>query len=259
LTILGMTEELWQTARQNRILEGVPDDELGRLLAHAKREEVDVRQVLFRRGERVRHVYFPVSGLYSLLAPSQGTDSVEVGVSGREGMVGVSVHLGVENAYCTAIVQVPGEVLKIDADTFRDEVSRCQTVTTLVGRYVHALYVQTIQWVACNRLHSLEERFARWLLAAADTLGDESLPLTHDFLAKMLGVRRPSVTLATGALQRAGVIESSRGLIRIVNRPGLEAMTCECYRLVRDHYDRLLGTTNGNGPQEEQRLSASPG
>lgn len=236
-----MAEELKHKARLNRILASVPDDELARLLSRASLESVETRQVLIRRGERIRSVFFPISGLYSLLAPARNADSVEVGVSGREGMVGISVHLGVDTAYSTAIVQVPGEALRIDADAYRDEVSQCQTITRMAARYIHALYVQTVQWVACNRLHSLEERFARWLLAAADTLGSESLPLTHDFLAKMLGVRRPSVTLAAGALQRAGLIESSRGLLRIVNRPGLEAITCECYRLVRDHYETLLG------------------
>jgi CRP-like cAMP-binding protein len=236
-----MAEDLRHKARLNRILASVPDAELTGLLERSSLESVIPRQVLIRRGERISSVYFPLSGLYSLLAPMVSGDSVEVGVSGREGMVGIGVHLGVDTAYSTAIVQVPGEALRIDADAYRQEVARCQSVTELTGRYVHALYVQTVQWVACNRLHSLEERFARWLLAAADTLGSESLPLTHDFLAKMLGVRRPSVTLAAGALQRAGLVESSRGLLRIVNRPGLEAITCECYRLVRGHYEELLG------------------
>jgi CRP-like cAMP-binding protein len=152
----------------------------------------------------------------------------------------------VETAYCTAITQVPGEVVRIEASSFQREVKRCETVTSVLGRYIHALYVQTVQWVACNRLHSLDERFARWLLSSADTLGSESLPLTHDFLAKMLGVRRPSVTLAAGALQRAGLIESSRGMIRIVNRAGLEGISCDCYRLVRDHYEMLLGGAENN-------------
>jgi CRP-like cAMP-binding protein len=236
-----MAEDLRQKARLNRILASVPDEELSGLLARATLESVHSRQVLIKRGERIGSVYFPLSGLYSLLAPAANSDSVEVGVSGREGMVGISVHLGVPTSYATAIVQVPGEVLRIEADAYRDEVSRCQSVSTLAGKYLHALYVQTVQWVACNRLHSLEERFARWLLSAADTLGNESLPLTHDFLAKMLGVRRPSVTLSAGALQRAGLVESSRGLLRIVNRSGLEGVTCECYRLVRGHYEELLG------------------
>jgi CRP-like cAMP-binding protein len=224
-----MAENLSGRARGNHILNGVPDDELARLLGSATLVRLEMRDTLFRRGDRVQSVYFPVSGLYSLLAPTAQSDSVEVGTIGREGMVGIGVHLGADVAYNTAIVQVPGEALKIDADTFRAEVERCETVTTLVGRYVHALYVQSVQWVACNRLHSLEERFARWLLSSADTLGSDTLPLTHDFLAKMLGVRRPSVTLAAGALQRAGLVDSSRGMIRIVNREGLEGISCECY------------------------------
>jgi CRP-like cAMP-binding protein len=204
----------------------------------------EFRTVLFRRGDQVRYVYFPISGLYSLLAPTANSDTVEVGTVGREGFIGIELHLGVDKAYCTAIAQVPGEAIRIDAETFQSEVKRCETVTSVLGRYIHALYVQTVQWVACNRLHSLDERFARWLLSSADTLGSDSLPLTHDFLAKMLGVRRPSVTLAAGALQRAGLIESSRGMIRIVNRRGLENISCDCYRLVRDHYDALLGAND---------------
>lgn len=241
-----MAENLTWRARANHILNGVPDDELGRLLGGAALVRLDVRDTLFRGGDRIEHVYFPVSGLYSLLAPAAEGHSVEVGTIGREGMVGIAVHLGADVAYNTAIVQVPGEALKIEANTFRSEVARCETVTSLVSRYIHALYVQTVQWVACNRLHSLEERFARWLLSSADTLGSDTLPLTHDFLAKMLGVRRPSVTLAAGALQRAGLVDSSRGLIRIVNREGLEGISCECYRLVRNHYEQLLGVSRNN-------------
>jgi CRP-like cAMP-binding protein len=242
-----MAEDLLSRAMQNHLLAGVDREELARLLPGATVVQQDFRSVLFKRGEAVRYVYFPISGLYSLLAPTANTDTVEVGTVGREGFVGIELHLGVERTYCTAIAQVPGETIRIDADTFQREVQRCETVTSVLGRYIHALYVQTVQWVACNRLHSLDERFARWLLSSADTLGSESLPLTHDFLAKMLGVRRPSVTLAAGALQRAGLIESSRGMIRIVNRAGLENISCDCYRLVRDHYDALLGATERNG------------
>ncbi len=241
-----MAEDVSTRAGENRILAAVPPDELGRLLARATLVKLDFRSILVKRGGTIRHVFFPVSGLYSLLAPAANTDTVEVGTVGREGIIGISIHLGVDTAYTTAIAQVPGEAIRIDADAFRSEVTRCQAVTVLVGRYIHALYVQTVQWVACNRLHSLEERFARWLLASADTLGSESLPLTHDFLAKMLGVRRPSVTLAAGALQRAGLIESSRGMLRIVNREGLEGISCDCYRLVRGHYDDLLGASQNH-------------
>lgn len=242
-----MAEDLLSRATDNHLLAGVDPEELSRLLAGAAVVEQGFRSVLFKRGDAVRYVYFPISGLYSLLAPTANTDTVEVGTVGREGFVGIELHLGVEKAYCTAIAQVPGETIRVDADIFQREVKRCETVTSVLGRYIHALYVQTVQWVACNRLHSLDERFARWLLSSADTLGSDSLPLTHDFLAKMLGVRRPSVTLAAGALQRAGLIESSRGMIRIVNRGGLENISCDCYRLVRSHYDALLGTTENNG------------
>jgi CRP-like cAMP-binding protein len=235
-----MAEDIVNRATENRLLATVSDDELSRLLAHATITRQDFRAVLFKRGEEVRYVYFPITGLYSLLAPASNGDTVEVGTVGREGFLGVSVHLGVDTAYCTAIAQVPGEAVRIEAAAFKEEVSRCATVTSVLGRYIHALYVQTVQWVACNRLHSLDERFARWLLSSADMLGSDALPLTHDFLAKMLGVRRPSVTLAAGALQRAGLIESSRGMIRIVNRPGLEGISCDCYRLVRAHYEELL-------------------
>ena len=239
-----MAEDLTSRATENHLLASVASDELSRLLAGANIVGQELRSVLFRRGDSVRYVYFPISGLYSLLAPTANGDTVEVGTVGREGFLGIERHLGVEEAYCTAIAQVPGQAIRIDADTFLREVKRCETITTVLGRYIHALYVQTVQWVACNRLHSLDERFARWLLSSADILGSDSLPLTHDFLAKMLGVRRPSVTLAAGALQRAGLIDSSRGLIRITNRQGLENISCDCYRLVRDHYDALLAAND---------------
>lgn len=235
-----MAEDLTSRATENRLLAGVDAEERSRLLAGATVVGQEFRSVLYRRGEQIRYVYFPISGLYSLLAPTANSDTVEVGTVGREGFIGIEPHLGVLTAYCTAIAQVPGQTIRIEADAFRAEITRCESATHVLGRYIHALYVQTVQWVACNRLHSLDERFARWLLSSADTLGSEALPLTHDFLAKMLGVRRPSVTLAAGALQRAGLVESSRGMIRIVNREGLENISCDCYRLVREHYDALL-------------------
>jgi CRP-like cAMP-binding protein len=255
-----MAEDVFARAAENRLLASVPRDELSRLLAHATVVRLEFRSVLVNRGDIIRHVFFPLSGLFSLLAPATDGDTVEVGTIGREGIIGIAVHLGADTAYTTAIAQVPGEALRIEAGAFRDEVTRCETLTLLVGRYIHALYVQTVQWVACNRLHSLEERFARWLLSSADTLGSESLPLTHDFLAKMLGVRRPSVTLAAGALQRAGLIDSSRGMLRIVNREGLEAISCDCYRLVRTHYEQLLGASRNHyftGSSADQTAATS--
>lgn len=241
-----MAEDVTARAAENRLLASIPPDEVARLLARASIVRLDFRSVLVKRGDTTRHVFFPLSGLYSLLAPATDGDTVEVGTIGREGLIGIAVHLGADAAYTTAIAQVPGEAIQIDADVYRSEVTRCETVTSVVSRYVHALYVQTVQWVACNRLHSLEERFARWLLSSADILGSESIPLTHDFLAKMLGVRRPSVTLAAGALQRAGLIDPSRGMLRIVNREGLEAISCDCYRLVRGHYEQLLGASQNH-------------
>lgn len=241
-----MAEDVFARAPENRLLAAIPPDELSRLLNRASVVRLDFRASLVKRGDTIRHVFFPLSGLYSLLAPTANGDTVEVGMIGREGMVGIAVHLGAHIAYTTAISQVPGEAIRVEADIYREEVTRCDTVTSVVGRYVHALYVQTVQWVACNRLHSLEERFARWLLSSADILGSESIPLTHDFLAKMLGVRRPSVTLAAGALQRAGLIDSSRGMLRITNREGLEAIACDCYQLVRGHYEQLLGTSRNH-------------
>lgn len=235
-----MAEDLSGRARDNRILASVPDDELHRLLSRSSLVQLEAHDVLFERGQDIPAVYFPLSGLYSLLAPLHNSDSVEVSTIGREGMIGIAVHLGGSKAYCKAISQVPGELIRIESGAFRDEVTRCETVTSLVGRYIEALYVQTVQWVACNRIHSLEERFARWLLTSADMLGSDTLPLTHDFLAKMLGVRRPSVTLAAGALQRGGMIDPSRGVIRIVNRQALEQVSCECYRMVRTHYEEML-------------------
>lgn len=235
-----MADDLSARAQDNRILASVPPDELHRLLSRGSLVQLDAHDVLFERGQDIPAVYFPLNGLYSLLAPLHNSDSVEVSTVGREGMIGIAIHLGGSKEYCKAISQVPGELIRVEADAFRNEVTRCANVTSLVGRYVHALYIQTVQWVACNRIHSLEERFARWLLASADMLGSDTLPLTHDFLAKMLGVRRPSVTLAAGALQRRGMIEPSRGVIRILNRQALEGVSCECYRMVRQHYEEML-------------------
>jgi CRP-like cAMP-binding protein len=167
--------------------------------------------------------------------------AVEAGTVGNEGMVGLPLYLGAETSPHRAFSQVPGEALRMRAGDFTAELARQGPLHAVLKRYNQALINQMAYSVACNRLHSVEERMCRWLLMTQDRVGAEQFPLTQEFLAQMLGVRRPSVTVVAGILQKAGLIVYSRGLITIRDRAGLEAASCECYRVVRDELDRLLG------------------
>ena len=191
-------------------------------------------------GERMAHVYFPLSGVISLMTPMEDGSAVETATIGYEGMVGIMALLGggfVSNYQ--AMGQVPGETLRMDADHFRAEVNGGGKLRSLMLTYAEALFAQISQGVACNGVHSIQERCARWLLETHDRAGTDHVVLTQEFLADMLAVRRPSVTVAAGMLQKAALIEYRRGQITILDRPGLEASSCECYQAIRQHIDRL--------------------
>ena len=189
----------------------------------------------------ISHVYFPTQGVISMVSVSdQGT--VEVGTVGREGMAGIPVLLQAEAMATRAFVQVKGASLRMSASDFQQALTESAPFARLMLRYAQALFDQVAQSVACNRLHTLEERCARWLLMAHDRVGADDLALKQQFLAEMLGVHRPAVTLAAGALQKAGLIRYRRGVITVLDRDGLEAASCPCYRIARASMDRLVGT-----------------
>jgi CRP-like cAMP-binding protein len=215
-----------------------PEDRelIGRLL-----EPVDLPTglVLYEPHEPLRHAYFAINGVISIVSEmDQGT--VEVGTVGREGMLGIPILLHARAVPTKAFMQVPGHGWRIGADDLLAVTAERPAISRLLHRYIQALFDQVSQSVACNRLHTLEERCARWLLMVHDRVGDETLPLKQTFLADMLGVHRPAVTIAAGSLQTAGLIRYSRGKVHVLDRVGLEQAACSCYRIVRDSFDRLL-------------------
>ena len=199
--------------------------------------------MLFEPGKRMACVYFPGTAVVSILTTMDDGTAVEIATVGSEGMVGVPLVLG--SAFMPvrefSQAQVPGEVARMDAKTFADEMAARGALHDIVQRYVLAFFSQTSQQVACNGLHSIEERCSRWLLLTHDRVGTDEFPLTQEFLAEMLGVRRASVTVVAGILQKAGFIRFRRGRITVVDREGLEQSSCECYRITRAEFDRLLG------------------
>jgi CRP-like cAMP-binding protein len=217
----------------NRLLAVLAADERDRLLRGAKPEPIDAHQVVYTAGREITHVYFPVSGVVSLVIKMTNAADVEVMTIGNEGVVGIPAILGVTSSTMEGLCQIPGRVLKVPAKVVLEEMRRTTSLNRLLLRYSEAVMIQLAQHAACNRTHSMEQRCARWLLMARDRVESDEFPLTQQFLAEMLGVRRATVTVIAGALQKAGVINYSRGRIHIVNRRGLESVACECYAVVR--------------------------
>ncbi len=225
---------------QNRLLSSLPRDVQIRLLPRMEKISFGLKQILYDAGQPIAHVYFPLSGVISLLIALKAGETVEVATTGNEGVVGTSLLLGTERSSFKAVCQVTGQALKMRADAFRRSVEEHPELGALVRRYAQALVDQIAQTTACNHVHSVQARMCRWLLMTHDRVGADEFHLTQEFLAQMLGVRRPSVTVAAGLLQKAGLIRYQRGRIRITDRPGLESGACECYETVRQEFDRLL-------------------
>lgn len=224
----------------NRLLAALPPEEYQRLSPYLESVPLDLGQVLYRPGEPIEYVYFPHHSVVSLVMVLEDGSTAEVGLVSGNGMVGVPVVLGSHVSLNLAIVQIADGATRMPADRLRTELQQRGSFQSLLLRYVQALLTQVSQTAACNRLHRLEARLARWLLLVQDAVKAEELQLTQEFIAQMLGVRRTGVTEAAGALQQAGLIHYNRGKITILDRKGLEALSCECYRVIEDEYDRLL-------------------
>lgn len=228
---------------ENRLLAGLPPASLEALQPHLEAVSCAFKDVVYHPNEPISHVVFPRTGVISLL--SLGDDEgvmVEVATVGNEGFVGLPVFLGADSTPGMAISQVPGESLRMTAEAFRSAIARDAEFAAVLNRSTLALFTQIAQTSFCNRAHPMVQRCARWLLQTQDRVDTPTFPLTHEFLAQMLGVRRATVTEAMGPLQDAGLIEYSRGIVRVVDREGLEEAACECYRIVRDEYRRLTET-----------------
>jgi CRP-like cAMP-binding protein len=227
---------------RNGVLAALPPDDLVRLRSKLKPVELEARQILHRAQVPIPAVYFLESGIVSLVARLERGGAIEIGVIGREGMIGLPLALGAETSPDEALVQVKCRALHMGADAFRQELDRSPALLGRLLRYECALHAQVAQTAACNGRHAVEQRLARWLLMAHDRLDADDLPLTQDMLATMLGVRRASVTSAVGLLQRAGAIGLIRGHIVITGREALEHAACECYAAVQQEYMQLQST-----------------
>jgi CRP-like cAMP-binding protein len=225
----------------NRILSELPTEEYERLSPHLEPVTLAVGDVLYYPQVPVTHVYFPNRGSISIISTFADGGSVEVGVVGNEGIFGVNVVLGSMSVPLEALAQVPGDGLRIPADVLKQEFKTGGLLHDLLLRYTQAFIIQIAQTAACNRSHPIGGRLARWLLMSHDRAMSDELHLTQEFIGIMLGTRRAGITEAAGKLQNEGMIKYSRGQITIVNREKLEAASCECYNIVKNEFDRLLG------------------
>ncbi|HWW09731.1 MAG TPA: Crp/Fnr family transcriptional regulator [Candidatus Acidoferrales bacterium] len=229
----------------NRLLRALPVAERDRLRPKLTPMSLSMKTVLFEPGQEISAVHFPVDGVISLVTSLEDGAIVEVATVGNEGIVGVPlVHGG--SLAVRAISQVPGDTLRMDASVFMAEFERPGPFRDLVENYLQALFGQISQAAACNRLHSNEERLSRWLLMSHDRVGTETFPITHEFLGQMLGSRRATVTLSAGILQAAGLIRYHRGRVTIVDRDGLESVSCECYGVIKAALDRVIESAELN-------------
>lgn len=218
---------------QNHLIERLPRRDRAQLLRLAEDVPFVLGDVLCEAGQPARHVWFPVDGFISLVAPIDGKPALEVGMVGREGMVGAQVILGVATVRLQALVQGSGSAWRIGHAAFRAELARSAPLRRVLDRYLYVLMAQLAGSAACLRFHEIGPRLARWLLMSQDRAHAERFHVTHEFLAYMLGVRRVGVTAAAGAMQRSGLIEYRRGEMHVIDRGGLEAAACECY--ANDH------------------------
>ena len=226
--------------RNNSLLATLPDPEWQRWRPLLEQVEMPLGQVLYESGATLTHVYFPTTAIVSLLYVMENGASAEIAVVGNEGLVGVSLFMGGESTPSRAVVQSAGQGFRLKAQIMKDEFDRAGPVLHLLLRYTQALITQMSQTAVCNRHHSLDQQLCRWLLLSLDRLRINELAMTQELISNMLGVRREGVTEAAVKLQEAGLISYVRGRITVLDRPGLEKRTCECYAVVKREYDRLL-------------------
>jgi CRP-like cAMP-binding protein len=225
----------------NRLLAALPREEYERLLPQMEVVSLEFKQILYEMNQPIESVYFHRSGVTSLVALMEDGSVVELATVGNEGMVGLPVFLGAETTSIRALTQVPGEGVRMKAELLREEVRRDGALHDLLHRYTQALFHQIARGAACSRVHSVEQQCARWLLMTHDRVDADEFLLTQEFLSQMLGVRRASVNAVARILQKAGLIRYRRGKITILDRQGLEAASCECYRIISEEFTRLLG------------------
>ena len=237
--------QLRQSTVRNRLLAALAPEDFAALAGHLRPVGMGLKETLHEPGRPIQAAYFPEGGMVSMLAPLEDGKFMEVGIVGREGMVGLPIVLGDGATTTEAMVQMEGPALRVRPAELRAAFERSAGLRTLLLRYVLAHHVQVAQTAACNGHHQVDARLARWLLMCHDRAGRDEFPMTQEFMSLMLGARRPTISVAAAVLQRAGVIEYTHGRMRVLDRAGLEAASCECYGTVRRQYERLLGVHAG--------------
>ena len=224
----------------NQLLAALPTEEYKRLRPHLERFTFSLGEVVYESGERIDYAYLPTDSIVSLLYVMENGSTAEIGVVGREGVIGIALFMGGESTPNRAVVQSAGNAFKVRAKVMQAEFDRGGVFQHRLLRYTQALITQISQTAVCNRLHSVDQQLCRWLLLSHDRLRSDTLVMTHDLIANMLGVRREGITMAARRLQDRGLISYVRGVIQILDRQGLESAVCECYQVVKSEYDRLL-------------------
>ena len=225
---------------QNHLLDALPASDYERVASHLELIPMKLGDVLYESGASPRYVYFPTTSIISLLYVMEDGASAEIAIVGNEGVLGISLFMGGDTTPSRAVVQSAGLAFRLKAQLLKDEFARFGPTMHLLLRYTQALITQMSQTAVCNRHHSVDQQLCRWLLLSLDRLQSNELSMTQELIANMLGVRREGVTEAAGKLQKAGLIRYQRGRITVLDRPGVEARSCECYQVVKTEFDRLL-------------------
>lgn len=239
-----------QIASFNHLLAALPKEVMTRWKPHLQPTDMKLGQVLYESGDTLTHVHFPVTSIVSLMYVMEKGSSAEIAVVGNEGLVGISLFMGGDSTPGRAVVQSEGKGYRMPSAVLKDEFKQAPVLQLLL-RYTQALITQMAQTAVCNRYHSLDQQLCRWLLLSLDRLPGKELVKTHELISNLLGVRREGVTDAAQKLQKAGLIEYARGHITVLDRPGLEKRSCECYSVVKREYDRLL-------PEPASKLNLVP-
>lgn len=221
----------------NRLIGSLPHDIQNSLLAKMELVHLHKQQVIYEQGEPIEFVYFPCTAVISLLTVMENGECVEVAMIGNDGFLGLPRYFGMELAFARGIVQIPGESRRMQSGLFEEEIERNEYLTEQIRRYANAMLSQVARSAGCNRLHSAEQRCARWLTMAHDRAHTDEFPLTQETVAETLGVTRPSAGLVVQSLERQAVIKATRGKITILDRDKLQSIACECYRAIKDAVD----------------------
>ncbi|MFN2637777.1 MAG: Crp/Fnr family transcriptional regulator [Gemmatimonadaceae bacterium] len=232
--------QLDERRSRNRLLRLLPTSEFETVFESSEFVTVKSKELIWESDGPITHVYFPEDAIISLVTQMQDGSGVEAMTIGNDGFAGLPVFHGVDSTQCLACGQITGKVRRLEAKDFRKVVAECPDLQRVLHRYSHLVFEIVSQAAACNRLHVIEQRCARWLLMSEDRVGRPKFDLTQEFLAEMLGVRRPGVTVAMGILEKHGLITHGRGNITVINRAGLERAACECYRKIKSRQDKLL-------------------